>query len=397
MSSSVDAAQAGERRRRRPASAMPNSEPCRAGDTTVRGHVFDVRAGQRDAVKARADSQRAGGDRRPRRSAARRLRRAPRPGRPPAPSSATSCFVAEGVTAIDRLLDVGPPRPLGARHAAGARPPRRRLDDARRAGVRRPARRAGGDRRLRPPPRRGRRRRPAAAAVARRRRRRRPTLAVLEGLNDPENLGAIARSARAFGIDGARARPDVHRPVLPAHDPRQHGRGAVPARRPGGDVARRPRALRRAGFETWALTPDGDAEPIWSLAVPARVACCSAPRARAVSGGDAPRPTAGCASRSPPASTRSTSATPPLWRSPTSVALVAGSPAPGRNVASSAASAGLHLLHRRGHRLGRALVGHDLAHHGPAGAAHQLGLVVVEVLLRRPDVAGRQPLISGIT
>src|SRR5690606_29124930 len=27
-------------------------------------------------------------------------------------------------------------------------------------------------------------------------------LAVLEGLNDPENLGAIARSARAFGIDG---------------------------------------------------------------------------------------------------------------------------------------------------------------------------------------------------
>lgn len=28
------------------------------------------------------------------------------------------------------------------------------------------------------------------------------TIAVLEGLNDPENLGAIARSARALGIDG---------------------------------------------------------------------------------------------------------------------------------------------------------------------------------------------------
>jgi tRNA G18 (ribose-2'-O)-methylase SpoU len=28
------------------------------------------------------------------------------------------------------------------------------------------------------------------------------TLAVLEGLNDPENLGAIARSARALGVDG---------------------------------------------------------------------------------------------------------------------------------------------------------------------------------------------------
>ncbi len=28
------------------------------------------------------------------------------------------------------------------------------------------------------------------------------TVAVLEGLNDPENLGAIARSARALGIDG---------------------------------------------------------------------------------------------------------------------------------------------------------------------------------------------------
>ena len=27
-------------------------------------------------------------------------------------------------------------------------------------------------------------------------------LVVLEGLNDPENLGAVARSARAFGFDG---------------------------------------------------------------------------------------------------------------------------------------------------------------------------------------------------
>ena len=31
---------------------------------------------------------------------------------------------------------------------------------------------------------------------------RRARLVVLEGLNDPENLGAVARSARAFGFDG---------------------------------------------------------------------------------------------------------------------------------------------------------------------------------------------------
>lgn len=98
------------------------------------------------------------------------------------------------------------------------------------------------------------------------------TLAVLEGLNDPENLGAVARSARAFGIGGLVLDPScidpyyrrtvrvsmgevLHLPVARATD--------WPA-----DLGK----LHDAGFETWAFTPAGDAHALWDLAVPARVA-----------------------------------------------------------------------------------------------------------------------------
>jgi tRNA G18 (ribose-2'-O)-methylase SpoU len=97
-------------------------------------------------------------------------------------------------------------------------------------------------------------------------------IAVLEGLNDPENLGAIARSARAFGIGALVLDPTCIDPYY-----RRTIRVSM------GEVLFLPVAravawpddlgvLGSLGFETWALTPDPDAESIWSLDVPARVA-----------------------------------------------------------------------------------------------------------------------------
>jgi tRNA G18 (ribose-2'-O)-methylase SpoU len=97
-------------------------------------------------------------------------------------------------------------------------------------------------------------------------------LAVLEGLNDPENLGAVARSARAFGIDGL---------VLDPHCIDPYYRRTI--RVSMGEVLFLPVAralawpdelavLHAAGFETWALTPDPGAVALWPLAVPDRVA-----------------------------------------------------------------------------------------------------------------------------
>lgn len=99
-------------------------------------------------------------------------------------------------------------------------------------------------------------------------------IAVLEGLNDPENLGAIARSARAFGFDGLVLDPTCIDPYtrrtvrvsmgeilfLPAS---RVDRTAWPEAALG--------ALDDAGFETWAMTPAGD-EDVWRLAVPGRLA-----------------------------------------------------------------------------------------------------------------------------
>jgi tRNA G18 (ribose-2'-O)-methylase SpoU len=97
-------------------------------------------------------------------------------------------------------------------------------------------------------------------------------LGVLEGLNDPENLGAVARSARAFGVDGLVLDPRCIDPYY-----RRTVRVSM------GEVLHLPVAravdwpgdldvLQAAGFETWALTPAQDAADLWSLAVPARVA-----------------------------------------------------------------------------------------------------------------------------
>ena len=99
-------------------------------------------------------------------------------------------------------------------------------------------------------------------------------IAVLEGLNDAENLGAIARAARAFGVDGLVIDPTCTDP---------YSRRTV--RVSMGEVLGLPIVrvdhwesvvdrLREAGLETWAMTPASDADDLWSVAVPERVAIC---------------------------------------------------------------------------------------------------------------------------
>lgn len=99
-------------------------------------------------------------------------------------------------------------------------------------------------------------------------------VAVLEGLNDPENLGAIARSARALGIDALVLDPTcidpyTRRTVRVSMGEILH----LPAVRVGGDWPGATfDALAAAGFDTWALTPAPDADDIWELDVPDRLA-----------------------------------------------------------------------------------------------------------------------------
>ena len=87
-------------------------------------------------------------------------------------------------------------------------------------------------------------------------------LAILEGLNDAENLGAIFRSARALGIDAVLLDPTCADPYY-----RRTVRVSM------GAVFQLPflrlsiwpddlETVRRAGFELVALTPDRDAQSI---------------------------------------------------------------------------------------------------------------------------------------
>jgi tRNA G18 (ribose-2'-O)-methylase SpoU len=99
-------------------------------------------------------------------------------------------------------------------------------------------------------------------------------LAVLEGLNDAENVGLIARAARALGVGGLVLDPRCTDPYS-----RRSIRVSL------GEILKLPVArasteewsrindlLTAAGFETWALTPAADADDLWALLVPARVA-----------------------------------------------------------------------------------------------------------------------------
>jgi tRNA G18 (ribose-2'-O)-methylase SpoU len=111
---------------------------------------------------------------------------------------------------------------------------------------------------------------PTVAELARSCRR----LVVLEALNDDQNVGAIARAARAFGIEGMVISPTCN-------DPYQRRTVRVSmgeilhlpvARADADDWPNALHTLRAAGFETWALTPDAAATDLWDMEVPERVA-----------------------------------------------------------------------------------------------------------------------------
>ena len=99
-------------------------------------------------------------------------------------------------------------------------------------------------------------------------------LVVLEGLNDPENLGAIARSARAFGMDGLVLDPTCIDPYTRRTVRVSMGEILLLSccRIEAADWPRAMSTLRGGSFETWALTPGDDSTDIWQLPPPDRLA-----------------------------------------------------------------------------------------------------------------------------
>jgi tRNA G18 (ribose-2'-O)-methylase SpoU len=97
-------------------------------------------------------------------------------------------------------------------------------------------------------------------------------LAVLEDVSDHENLGALARSAAAFGIDALVLSPGCCDPL--SRRALRVSMGALLAlpfarsRSWPADLE----ALAAIGFARWGLTPNADACPMELLVVPERVA-----------------------------------------------------------------------------------------------------------------------------
>ena len=97
-------------------------------------------------------------------------------------------------------------------------------------------------------------------------------LVVLEGSNDHENIGAIARSARALGFDAMVLSPNCADPYY-----RRCVRVSM------GEILHLPITrcglwpdglewIKRQGFETWALTPDASADSLFTMGMPDKLA-----------------------------------------------------------------------------------------------------------------------------
>ena len=100
-------------------------------------------------------------------------------------------------------------------------------------------------------------------------------IAVLVGLNDAENVGVIARAARALGIDALLLDPTCTDPY--SRRTVRVSMGEI-LHLPVGRARHWPddlRILHERGFVTWAMTPAPDAIDLWSLEpaeLPARLA-----------------------------------------------------------------------------------------------------------------------------
>lgn len=97
-------------------------------------------------------------------------------------------------------------------------------------------------------------------------------VAVLEGLNDAENVGAIARTARALAIDALVLDPTC----TDAYSRRtvRVSMGEVlllPTVR-GAATTETVRDLQSLGFDVWAMTPAASAVDLWETSTPDRVA-----------------------------------------------------------------------------------------------------------------------------
>lgn len=99
-------------------------------------------------------------------------------------------------------------------------------------------------------------------------------IVVLEALNDNENVGAIARASRAFGIDGMLLSPTCtdpyyRRTVRVSMGEILHLRvaRATPKEWPSALET-----LHAAGFQSWAMTPAADALDLWTVEIPERLA-----------------------------------------------------------------------------------------------------------------------------
>ena len=111
------------------------------------------------------------------------------------------------------------------------------------------------------------------------------TVAVLEGLNDHENVGALFRNAAALGVDAVLLAPGCADPLY--RRAVRVSMGGV-LRVPFATVSPWPGALAevaRAGFELVALTPRPEAEPITEFTTTKAVALLVGSEARGLSAG----------------------------------------------------------------------------------------------------------------
>jgi tRNA G18 (ribose-2'-O)-methylase SpoU len=95
---------------------------------------------------------------------------------------------------------------------------------------------------------------------------------VIEGCNDHANLGAMARSARGLGIDAMLLDPTCADPLYRRSVRVSMGEMLRMTVVRCGLLAPVLQVLHESGFDTWALTPSHDAQSIWELSVPERVA-----------------------------------------------------------------------------------------------------------------------------